>query len=451
MSDINIYDIAGDTWYTQSTIAGPGQLALGCAVVAVAQDASSYNIYYYGGYDGLHEHQDFNDDVWILSLPSFMWMKVSSGKAEHARAAHKCFMPYPDQMVVVGGYTPTKGDTFTCVEGSILQVFNLTAGKWQESYNPDNWSNYGVPEMIYIMIGGREMGHATVTTPTPSGWSNTDLANVFQTKYPTAKITTYYPYDSYTSNSTRTDVSTSNGLPSWVAPVLGVILGLVFLSAIAVGILLYRRRKLLQRGGMNGGSTEDNGNRILAWIRGQDVSHKAMTFTTEETPGHSDDTDTRVGAHSVVHEVKPPEMTQREVPSHAMEMPDTPLVELMGKNWALASELPQDKRSILTWKSADTSPRVELDNTALSHVDVIDKHTHFGTLNSATTATNPSSFSDYTGPSHGAGSISTDSASRLIGTPQLGAARPDSPLVLGQLGQAHAPVRTIPQAGVRQQ
>ncbi len=105
MSTVSVYDSANKLWYEQPTSGSPSppQLAQGCAVVASAQDGSSHNIYWYGGFDGLHLTEPFSDDVWILSIPSFMWMKVYSGNSTHARAGHRCFKPYPDQMLVVGG------------------------------------------------------------------------------------------------------------------------------------------------------------------------------------------------------------------------------------------------------------------------------------------------------------------------------------------------------------
>src|SRR3569833_3361718 len=70
MSTIDIYDIANDKWYQQPATGSPPQLTRGCAVVATAQDASNYNIYYYGGYDGIHPADPYNDDVWIRARPA---------------------------------------------------------------------------------------------------------------------------------------------------------------------------------------------------------------------------------------------------------------------------------------------------------------------------------------------------------------------------------------------
>lgn len=327
MSNVDIYDIAGDTWYQQPTVGSPSQYALGCAVVAHAQDYSSFNIYYYGGYDALSEDSDMNDDVWILSLPSFMWMKVTSGAPDHGRAGHQCVMPYPDQMIIIGGRPA--GDPRQCLEGDppeFLQVYNLTAGRWMESYDPESWNEYGVPEMIHMMIGGDFSGSATMTTPTPSGWQTPGLASVFATPYPTTRLTTYYPYSTVgAANGTRGELDSDGGggTPSWLGPVLGVVLGLVFITAIVVAVLLYRRRKLLTKKTESEPSTDENGNRITTWLQGQQIDGK--TVTTEDTRTQLDDTESRgiTPMRSPGH----PEMRQYE-PS---EMLGTPLVELMGK------------------------------------------------------------------------------------------------------------------------
>ncbi|KAJ8114355.1 hypothetical protein ONZ43_g4924 [Nemania bipapillata] len=278
MINIDIYDVAKETWYQQKTVNSPPALAMGCAVVAVANDSSSYNIYYYGGFDGIHQNQDFNDDVWVLSLPSFVWTKLYAGDPAHARAGHQCLKPYPDQMVTVGGSRALKGENINCLN-SVLQVFNLTEGKWLDSYDPSVWNEYGVPEAIHLQIGGNYSGGATMTTPTPSGWDTAGLASAFATPYDASKITNYFPYSSQApANGTRGTYSNSKGgTPSWVAPVLGVVLGLVFVTAVVVAIILYRKRGLLKkkRGGSENSSDEPH-SFINRWL------------STYEKPGTED-------------------------------------------------------------------------------------------------------------------------------------------------------------------
>ncbi len=129
MSTVSVYDIANQVWYEQGTSgAAPGAYTQGCAVLASAQDGSSHNIYWSGGFNGLDEASDqsFTDDVWFLSIPSVVWTKVKSGIASHARAGHKCFKPYPDQMFVIGGFRPLSGEVPLCLINSFIDIFNLS-------------------------------------------------------------------------------------------------------------------------------------------------------------------------------------------------------------------------------------------------------------------------------------------------------------------------------------
>ncbi|KAK3898113.1 hypothetical protein C8A05DRAFT_38314, partial [Staphylotrichum tortipilum] len=303
MSTIDIYDVAGDKWYRQTTTGGPGQLTRGCAVVARAQDGSSFNIYYYGGYDGINQDQSFSDDVWVLSLPSFTWVKLASSGVE-GRAGHKCVMPYPDQMLVIGGYPSFQGAVPGCLRETI-RVFSLSTGKWLDRYDPAVFDNYTVPSAVVEKIGGSGTGGATATTPKPS-WGATQLAGIFGAQYPVTKITTYYPYASVgPTNNTNPNVpqprveSQGGGLPSYLPPVLGVVLGLVFLTMVAVLILLWRRRRLLRGGTVSEVGTEDtNGNRIASWLRGQPTEAKSPTLasSSDYSPVSSTDVDSSIAA-----------------------------------------------------------------------------------------------------------------------------------------------------------
>lgn len=306
MSTIDIYDVASAKWYRQPTTGGPGQLTRGCAVVAPAQDYSSFNIYYYGGYSGLSATEAFSDDVWVLSIPSFTWTKVASGTPVTARAGHKCFMPYPDQMFVIGGYTSSVGNAPTCLRETV-RVFNLSSAMWLPRYDPAKWAEYTIPEAVVAKIGGSPTGAATLTTPSPS-FAASEMADVFRSKYPTEKIVTHYPYQSAVSTdntnppapSTTDEPSSGGGVPAFLPPVLGVVLGLVFLTMIAVLVLLWRRRRLFRARGMSEAGTEDtNGHRIMSWMRGHPNEGKALTVTSDETPSSPDDLESVAPSHPI--------------------------------------------------------------------------------------------------------------------------------------------------------
>ena len=113
---MDIFDIATSTWYTQpTTVEGhfehPSELRTqACSVVASAPDRSSHNIYLYGG-NRLHEG-DHEADVYVLSIPSFHWIKVGKGTP---RAAHKCALVQGKYMV---SYRGDASERTTCATRS---------------------------------------------------------------------------------------------------------------------------------------------------------------------------------------------------------------------------------------------------------------------------------------------------------------------------------------------
>lgn len=140
--------------FTQNTTgqAPPQARAASCAVVGSASDGSSHNIYLYGGYDGTHTGGTPFDDVYILSLPTFTWFHAGGGTPRHGRSGHQCMRVFPDQMLVVGG---AFRDPTYCLDGGIVQVYNLNTLQFQDRYSPDTWSAYQVPRLVLDEIGGR--------------------------------------------------------------------------------------------------------------------------------------------------------------------------------------------------------------------------------------------------------------------------------------------------------
>ncbi|PNY28644.1 Uncharacterized protein TCAP_01431 [Tolypocladium capitatum] len=400
MRSIDIYDIAGNIWYKQPTKDAPGTRSRGCAVVAAAADRSSFNIYYYGGFDGIHPTNDFYDDVWVLSLPSFTWTQINNGTAIHGRAGHKCFQPYPDQMMVFGGYTPQAGDVPSCLDKGPVVIFNITSGEWMDSYDPTKYGTYGVHEKVRAAIGGDASGSATVTEPVPSGWATSGLGDVFAQKYDTNKIKTYWPYG--TAPATGRPVPPmgndgSDGRRHIIIP--AVVVPIVFL--VGVGIIAWRC--LLNRRKPAGSVSEDSGSdeavvRIRSWVKGQ---HPEKTITVTSTDAVSPKPE--VGKTPSVTPMSPE--TERYV-HHEME--DTQVVELGGKSSTFTD----------TWR-VHTSPLAELHDTDLSPIEVIQKHSIF----SRNKTRSPSD------PSHGSFSFddNTSFVSRTSGA--ANSARIDSPLL----------------------
>lgn len=281
MTSLPVYDIVSKTWYMQNTTGdGPGPLTEFCSVVARAKDASSFNVYLYGGYTGLNSTTIPSDDVWILSIPTFTWVKAYSGIPAHGRRGHKCERVYPDQMLVIGGVNPNPEH---CIASGPIQVFNLNTLKFQDVYDPQEWSEYAVPDLVTAVIGGNSEGGSTKTTT----FSDKALSSIFQTPY-TKTMNKYYPYPAASgspgASPVPTPVSSSSGLAKWVAPVLGVVLGLIVLSIAAVLVLVYRRRRN-HGSSVSGsqGSGKGGYNRVLHWVNGMPPNHSDHKTDTSVT------------------------------------------------------------------------------------------------------------------------------------------------------------------------
>ncbi|CAK7206440.1 hypothetical protein SEUCBS139899_009234 [Sporothrix eucalyptigena] len=398
LTTIDVYDVASKKWYKQPTSGGSslGQRARACAVVATAQDASSFNIYYYGGFDGINVGDTFNDDVWVLSLPSFTWTQVytSNDASTHGRAGHKCVTPYPDQMFVVGGYTTQAGNGIGCLGGGVVQLFNLSSASWMESYTPTKWSDYVVPDAVVKVIGGSGTGGATATAPAASGgWVATGLKSVFATAYPTSKLTHYYPYplnttgDS-TANNTNPDApaSSSSGhhTPAFVAPLVGVLGGLIVVTAAAVGIFVYRRRHIVMYGssgaggsggrrssrgtGPVGGSghpgtesvaTYDTGrNFVFSWLRAQpSVKHASTPATSSYDDPHSNGYTGGTRIHSYG-----PNSTSTPI------SPEMEQLQMANAAAAAAGQVAPGQQGYVYGQQPAVAPAVEADNTYISEM-----------------------------------------------------------------------------------
>ncbi|KAJ5929293.1 hypothetical protein N7454_007141 [Penicillium verhagenii] len=234
METVPVYDVSTKTWYLQNTTGDtPPQLTEFCSVLASAADGSSHNIYIYGGETGTEYSETASDDVYVLSLPSFTWVKVYNGTNTHGRSRHTCIKVYPDQMLAIGGL---RVDTSHCLEDGMIVNFNLNNLTFQ-NYNPAEWSDYKVPDLLTAKIGGDSSGGATVTSP--SSWTNSSLEGIFSTKY-TKTISTYWPYNTTSSDTTTTH---HKKFPTWAAAVIGVLCGLLVIGLIIVALWFWLRRR----------------------------------------------------------------------------------------------------------------------------------------------------------------------------------------------------------------
>ncbi|RYP48246.1 hypothetical protein DL768_005853 [Monosporascus sp. mg162] len=253
MTTIDVYDIKTSEWYHQETRGEAPRVRVNpCAVVFSAPDASSFNIYMYGGQNLLpYGEQMQYTDVWILTVPSFTWIRVNiddgASYEPPARAGHHC-APRDGQLVVVGGYV---GEDIPCDSPGIY-VFDASGLQWRDRFEAadhpaDNHADnsvlagsygYRVPEPVQSVVGGDAEGGATATTPAAGpatdGPFATGQAPVFTVTAPASTATV----------TSAPDGSSGSGGTDAGKIVAGIIAGLAGLAALYLGFCawLYRRQ-----------------------------------------------------------------------------------------------------------------------------------------------------------------------------------------------------------------
>ncbi|CAK3910703.1 1,3-beta-glucanosyltransferase gel3 [Lecanosticta acicola] len=286
MNNIDVYDIANSTWYKQATSGSTPEIRVNpCAVIAAAPDGSSYNIYMFGGQNLIPAgNQTQYNDVWILTLPSFTWIKVdqSGQSVPYGRSGHTCNI-WDGQMVVVGGYT---GDQSLSCDSPGIYVYDLSALEWVNQFtasspgtddgsssssgsgsgstgskNPFNQQlaqkysssspgglegsyGYQVPDAVIKVVGGDKTGGATLTTPV-----NTATAGPLATGKPVTYTVTNADGSTTTSTSGPNSSNGSSGGGSGTnvgAIVAGCVAGFFFIVACYLAFCAWVYRKQLQ-------------------------------------------------------------------------------------------------------------------------------------------------------------------------------------------------------------
>ena len=140
-------------------------------------------IFVYGGqkadgiYDGSAAAQVRNadmDEVYVLSLPSFVWFKANYTPSD-PREGHTCHVVGNRQMLSVGGLNPSAIDHDAAINETDpfwqgIKVFDLTAMQWTNYFNATA-APYLAPSVVtaYYAAGSRY----------PSAWSSDDLEDLF--------------------------------------------------------------------------------------------------------------------------------------------------------------------------------------------------------------------------------------------------------------------------------
>lgn len=182
---VDVFDIASylaeprdnGTWYSQTTSGDipPSRLDF-CTALFSAPDNSSHNIYLYGGRDptGLNG-TIFYDDIYVLSLPSFTWIKVFTGTAP--RYGHTCHIVGKRQLLTSGGQA--RSEKQCDWERKAVAILDVPTLAWGSVYNAQD-DPFVIGDYIIGKIGGHKQGGATLKTP-EKGWNSSELGIIMST------------------------------------------------------------------------------------------------------------------------------------------------------------------------------------------------------------------------------------------------------------------------------
>ena len=93
------------------------------------------------------------DDIWVLSLPGFVWVKIYEGNAP--RAGHTCHRVGSRTLITVGGTANSHYGTPPCDwERKGVGVLDMSGVTWGSVYDAAP-ADYQVPARVVAAIGGR--------------------------------------------------------------------------------------------------------------------------------------------------------------------------------------------------------------------------------------------------------------------------------------------------------
>ncbi|KAH7236542.1 hypothetical protein BKA59DRAFT_503984 [Fusarium tricinctum] len=254
LDEIFLFDVANAKWYTQKTSGNtPDNRRRFCGGATWAKDQSSYNIYIYGG-GGFPDSAGY-DDIYILTIPSFQWIRgpyptYKKGTGAFPKSMMSCNVIDDAQMLVIGG-TYSNATDKVCDVPSIQGAHNMNLGKQNKEdaiwalYQP-KLTTYVVPIDIRTAVGGSSAGGATETTPV-SGFDAPDLAVQMERTAGSGTRTATRATATGTKKTAppaQTSNPPSSGLSTGAIAGIAVGCSVVFILALAgCVVLIYRRRK----------------------------------------------------------------------------------------------------------------------------------------------------------------------------------------------------------------
>ena len=143
----------------------PGARYAFCTALKAASDGSSYQIYVMGGLEAGASVDPMEarstGSIWVLSIPSFEWVQLSSKSKTNladpkGRISPKCQAIGEHYIFYYGGNRADyPADSITCDGGeNAAFLFDINTSTWTDEFTP-NKGKYEIPQEVIKLIGGR--------------------------------------------------------------------------------------------------------------------------------------------------------------------------------------------------------------------------------------------------------------------------------------------------------
>ncbi|KAL8955754.1 MAG: hypothetical protein Q9193_006509, partial [Seirophora villosa] len=315
---LQVYDAATNTWYEQRATGNIPAGRVEFCTAGVESTNETYEIFVYGGHGG-HLGPDAvpYDEIFILTLPAFHWLKVDYPPSS-PRNGHTCNAVGGSQIISIGGVAADSriyinhpldeiaDSTFTTSADPFAQglgIFDMTTLTWRNNYTP-NAPPYEQSDLVRDFYStnrqsGSQLGEG--------------LGELFQTTH----FTQAAPGASDPSpDPSPTPSSSSNNTGGIAGGVVGGVVGVALIAGV-IYFLYRRRRNSYSKPGRGSDTTELQGN-----------DHALQEFNGKHGAGYyagGDKTDGR-RFEELPHEQKPTEVEGTEQ-RHEMGCDETGQVE----------------------------------------------------------------------------------------------------------------------------
>ncbi|KAL0936118.1 kelch repeat protein [Colletotrichum truncatum] len=235
-SNLTFYDPITKDWYWQQTTGNAPTPRRGFCSVGAEGKNGTYEIFVFGGTNT--ETGSTFDDVFVLSLPGFVWTQVQY-QSKNLRRYHNCAVVGRRQMLSVGGTDGITGWSGADPWPNGLGIFDMTDLKWKSDYDTnaedyetaksiqDWYQNSGVNSVKW----SSERVQKVFTKATSSNGSSEENPSSGTDKTPGAN-----------DNNNNLDGESQNRLST--AVIAGVVVGAVLGSImVAAAFWFIRRRK----------------------------------------------------------------------------------------------------------------------------------------------------------------------------------------------------------------